>query len=218
MYANRAKPRLKVPKRALTTIGVDGARWRDALGIVATSCPESPKVASDEFARHQWPIGIWEKPPEAQDDYQHPFDEVDGAMIEAFEQFYVWRVYVDPQYIDPLLEKWQGRWGKDRVLPWLTNRPKQIGMAVRNYVDAVAAGDFSNDGDPRLTRHHDNAVKRKVEAFDENHIKLFTLAKERDDSPKKMDGAMAGILSWEAYGDAIADGAEVPGPAKLITF
>jgi hypothetical protein len=36
----------------------------------------------------------------APDDYEHPLDEIDGAMIEAFELYDVWRVYVDPQYIE----------------------------------------------------------------------------------------------------------------------
>jgi hypothetical protein len=217
-YKELALPRLKVPKRTICTVGVDGARWRDALAIVGTCWPDSPKVATAAARRHQWTIGIWEKPSGAPDDYQHPFDEIDGAMLDVFDEFYPWRVYVDPQYIDYLLEKWQGRWGKDRVLPWFTNRPKQIAWGVRNFTDGMLSGDFTNDGDPKLTRHIGNAVKRKVQVFDDDHVQMHTLAKVRADSPLLMDGAMASTLSWEASGDAIAEEATAPGPAKLITF
>jgi hypothetical protein len=55
-------------------------------------------------------VGIWERPLSAPHDYEHPFDEVDGAMVDLFEEFDVWRVYIDPQYIDYLVEIWQGRW------------------------------------------------------------------------------------------------------------
>jgi hypothetical protein len=37
---------------------------------------------------------------------------------------------------------------------------------------------------------------------------MHTLQKDRDDSPNKMDGAMAAILAWECRGDAIAAGAK----------
>jgi hypothetical protein len=76
--------------RALIVIGVDGARFHDALAVVAT----------DVETGHQWPLGIWERPENAPDGYEHPFDEVDGVMAQAFDDFNVWRVYVDPQWID----------------------------------------------------------------------------------------------------------------------
>jgi hypothetical protein len=44
-------------------IGVDGARFADALGIVAT----------DVESGFQWPLGVWERPESsAPDDYEHP--------------------------------------------------------------------------------------------------------------------------------------------------
>jgi hypothetical protein len=36
---------------------------------------------------------------------------------------------------------------------------------------------------------------------------MWTICKDRRGSPNKMDAAMAGGLSWEARGDAIAAGA-----------
>jgi hypothetical protein len=125
-------------------------------------------------------------------------------MSELFELFYVWRVYIDPQHIDYLVEKWQGRWGEKRIITWLTNRPKQAAWAVRNYQDAHAAGDLSHNGDPLLARHIKQAVRWKVNVYDDDNRQMHTIGKDRPDSPRKMDGAWAGCLSWEARGDAIA--------------
>jgi hypothetical protein len=195
---------------ALIAIGVDGARFVDALAVVATEIETG----------FQWPLGIWERPAHAPEDYEHPPDEVDGVMVEAFERFQVWRVYIDPQWIDHLLERWQGRWGQKRVIPWYTNRPRQIAWAVRSYVNAFAAGDNSHSGEETFVRHLKQARKQKVNVFDDKHRQMHTLSKDSPDSPRKMDGAMAGVLSWEARGDAIAANAKPRSrkPARLVGF
>lgn len=204
-----AAPGLEPDHGSLIVVGVDGARFADALAMVATEV---------ETGR-QWPLGIWERPEHAPDDYEHPSEEVDGAMLEAFERFDVWRVYVDPQWIDHLLDRWQGRWGDKRVTPWYTNRPRPISFAVRNYRAAMGAGDITHDGDDDLARHIRNARKQKVNVYDDDHRQLHTLAKDRPDSPRKIDGAMAGVLSWEARGDAIAAGATTKKrSARLVSF
>lgn len=183
--------------RPLAVIGVDGARFHDALAVIATEVESG----------YQWVLGIWERPESAADGFEHPFEEVDGVMVEAFDALDIWRVYVDPQYIEGLLDRWQGRWGDKRVLAWYTNRPKQIAYAVRNYREAIIAGDIEHDGDPVFTRHVKNARRHKVNAYDEHRQPMHTLAKDRPNSPRKIDAAMAGVLSWEARGDAIAAGA-----------
>jgi hypothetical protein len=204
-----ARPKFEVPKRDLIVIGVDGARFADALAIVATQVRCSWDPTSPEFERgHQWPLGIWERPPSAPDDYEHPFDLIDGAMQEAFEIFDVWRVYVDPQYIEYLLKKWQGDFGEKKVLPWWTNRPKQMAWAVRNYSDALASGIPSHDGNADMARHMKNAVRSKVNVYDDDHRQMHTVSKDRPDSPRKIDAAPAAVISWEARQDAIAAGAK----------
>lgn len=191
-----AKP-IDIPDGALVTIGVDGARFNDALAIVATDVNQA----------HQVVVGIWETPPGAPDDYEHPQSEVDGAMVDAFERWEVWAAYADPQYIEPLIEKWQGRWGEKKVQEWFTNRPRQIAAAVRKYATAIGRGELTHDGNEVLTRHVRNARRQKLNVYDDDHRQMFTMAKDRPHSPNKIDGAMAACLSWEARGDAIAAGA-----------
>lgn len=193
---------------SLIVAGVDGARFRDALAIIAT----------DVETGYQWPAGIWERPEHAPADYEHPFDAVDGAMLDLFDRFYVWRVYVDPQWIDHLLDKWQGRWGDTRVISWTTNRPRQMAWAVRNYETAIGAREMSHDGNQVFARHVKNARKQKVNVLDDQNREMHVIAKDRPDSPRKIDSAAAGVLSWEARGDAIAAGAQPIQPfVEVIT-
>lgn len=194
----RASRKQRPDYRSLIVIGVDGARFADSLAVIAT----------DVESGFQWPLGIWTKPENAPDTYEHPLTEVDGAVREAFQHFEVWRLYADPQWIDVLVDGWQGDFGSKRVLEWYTNRPRQTAWAVRNYADAIAAGDVTHDGDEVFAQHIRNAVRRKLNVYDDEHRQMWTLSKERPGSPRKIDAAMAAVLSWEARGDARAGGAE----------
>lgn len=193
--ASKRKPE----KRTVITIGVDGARREDALAIVATEVKTG----------FMWPLGIWERPKDAGDDYEHPHNEVDGAMLGAFEQFNVWRVYIDDQWIDHLVELWANRWGDKRIKAWHTNRQQQIAWAVRELEQAIGAGDVSHDGSPVFSAHVMHARKRMLTVRDDKERFMHTLSKDSIRSPRKIDAAMAAVLSWKARGDAIEAGVVV---------
>lgn len=202
-WAELAEPLRVIPDREQITIGVDGARWDDAVAIVATH------LASG----FQWPLGIWERPDNAGDDYEHPAEEIDGVMIDAFERFDVWRAFIDPQKIEHLVDRWAGRWNrtssreKVRIVEWFTNRPKAIAMALRAYNSAIIGGDLSHDGDPAFSRHIANARRQALTVKDDDGRPMWQITKDRRGSRNKIDAAMAGCLSWEARGEAIAAGA-----------
>lgn len=191
------------------TIGIDGARFVDSLAVIGTEIETG----------FQWPIGIWERPENAPDDYEHPMGEVDGAIQEAMDSFSLWRAYVDPGSatgnIETLLEKWQGRWGEDKFVPWRMDRPKQTAQAVGTFAAAVATGEVTNDGNELFAAHIKNAIKRKVTAKDDEGRPLWVISKDRPDSPRKIDAAAAAVISWEARGDAVASGAEPDGPSQV---
>ena len=197
-----ARPKLVIPDGELIVLGVDGARFRDALAVVAT----------DVVSGHQWPVTIVERPDNAAEDYEHDLVAVDGAVAEVFDRFEVWRVYIDPQWIEGLVATWQGRYGEKVVLPWYTNRPRQVGYAVLRYREAIARGDFTNDGDPVMARHIGQARRFRLDAKDDEGKPLFSIAKESRDSTLKIDAAMAGVLSREARTDAVAAGARKKPP------
>lgn len=197
-------PSIVVPDGELVVVGVDGARWDDALAIVATTVESG----------HQWPLGVWERPGDAGDDYEHPTEDVDGVLLDAFERFEVWRVYIDPQKIEHLVDRWRGRWNhshdrnRQKIVEWFTNRPKQIGYAMRAYRAAMTAADLSHDGDAMMGRHVANAYRQPLNLRDEDGRPLWTIRKEFRGAPRKIDAAMAGCLSWECRGDAVAAGAK----------
>lgn len=193
-WAAAAVPTHVVADRELVVLGIDGARFDDAVAVVAC------EVATG----HVWPVKIIERPEHAGDDYEHDFDEVDGAVAEVFDRFEVWRAYVDPQHIERLVERWQGRWTDKVVIEWFTNRPRQIAHAVKNFQVAVNAGDLTHDGDSMLARHVAQARKKPLEVKDEDGRPMWSLQKDRRGSPLKIDGAMAAVLAWEARCDAVS--------------
>jgi hypothetical protein len=105
------------------------------------------------------------------------------------------------------VEGWQNRFGERRVIEWYTNRPRPIAWAVRNYQTAITAGDVSHDGDETFVRHVENARRRRLTVLDDKERAMHTLCKDTVQSPRKIDAAMAAVLSWEARGDCIAAGA-----------
>jgi hypothetical protein len=184
------------PKGAWIVIGVDGARFDDAFAIVAT----------DVKSGFQWPLDIIEREDDAGDDYEHDFERADGALREAFERWNVWRVYIDPQRIEHLVERWSNRWGAKRIVEWLTYRPRHIAWAIREYEQAIGAGTLSHDGNPVFERHVANARRRELTVKDDRERLMHTLSKDSIRSPRKIDAAMAAVLSWKARGDALEAG------------
>jgi hypothetical protein len=47
---------------------------------------------------------------------------------------------------------------------------------------------------------------------------MHVIGKDRPHSPFKMDLAAAAVLSWEARGDAIADGAQAKSEYRAVGF
>lgn len=180
---------------AMITLGFDGARWRDSTALVAT------EIATG----FQWMVGLWEHP-DLKVEWEVPEDEVDETVQEAFKRWNVWRMYADPPYWESTVAKWAGQFGEKRVLEWWTNRYKAMAYAIKAFNTAIEAKEISHDGDPHLARHIGNAVRKILKIRDEEDRPLWTIYKERPDSPHKIDGAMAAILSWEARGDALTAG------------
>jgi hypothetical protein len=205
-FKQRAK-RKQVAKHATVVLGADGARHDDAIGVVAT----------EVLSGYQWPLIVIERPADAGEDYEHDLDAVDGAVREAFDTWNVWRAYCDPHWIEGLIEGWQNSFGDKRVISWLTNRPRPIAWAVRNYEQAIASGDLSHSGDETLARHVRNARRRKLTVLDDRERPMHTLSKDSHRSPRKIDAAMAAVLSWEARGDCIAAGGVFVGETAVNT-
>jgi phage terminase large subunit-like protein len=194
----REKPGAAIPDRALVTLGFDGARHHDSTALVATDILTGLQVVA----------GLWERPLELRpdEDWDVPELEVTAAVQAAFTRWDVWRMYADPPYWETTIALWAQEYGEERVALWHTVRTRKMADAVRAFDNAVKDGHLSHDGDARYARHIGNAHKRSINLVDEKGVPLWTIYKERSDSPNKIDLAMAGILSWEARRDALTSG------------
>ncbi len=194
-WKDLARPDFVPSDGDLITLGFDGSRYNDATALVATHVETG----------YQWLVGLWEQPYNAQG-WEAPVNEVEEAVSEAFRRWDVWRLYADPPYWETHVASWAGQYGEQRVLEWWTSRPRQMAYAIRSFVNAIASGELTHDGSPHLARHIGNACRRMLTTRDEQGQPLWTIYKERPDSPHKIDAAMAAILSWEARCDALAAG------------
>lgn len=182
---------------AWITLGFDGGRWHDASAVVATEI----------VTGFQWLAGLWEKPLGVElEHWEVDVDGVNVCMAELMEMYQVWRCYCDPPYWETTVAAWAGMYGEKRVLEWWTNRPKQMAYAIKQFNTAVMSGELLHDGGADLQRHVGNAVRKELRLLDDEGNRLWTIYKERSDSPHKIDGAMAAILSWEARCDALTAG------------
>ncbi|MGZ4530817.1 MAG: terminase [Mycobacteriaceae bacterium] len=211
----------KPPLGDTITVGFDGSITRDATALVGTHI---------ETAR-QFLIALWECPLDARGrpdaDWQVPEDKVDQAVAEVYRRWNVWRMYADPYYWNDHVAKWVGQYtvkrGKDRgkpsVFAWPTNTFKKMALSVKAYQHSMQHGEWSYDGHEKFRAHLANARRHPIEVYDEDGKQLYVMRKERPDSLFKIDAAMAGCLSWEAYRDAVASGVNLQKRSKtLVAF
>ena len=202
LWASLAVPEVEIEPGALITLGFDGSRRWDSTYLVATHV----------VSGYQWVLGAWERPPNATDAWEVPEWEVSAAVELAFGRYTVFRMYSDPPYWETHVATWAGEYGDERVIAWRTNRVMPMAYAIKSFVNAMAAREISHSGDAGLHRHIGNACRRYVHVRnDEGTLeRLFLIVKDRPESPRKMDGAMAAVISWEARRDALAAGAAAP--------
>lgn len=188
------RPWFSVPDGSAITLGFDGSRYDDATALIATGVESG----------FQWPLGIWMH--DGTPTWEVPIAEVDGIVSDTFERFSVVRMYCDPPKWETTIAEWAGRYGKERVVEWWTNRRKPMAYALRAFIAAMGAGEITHNDDKVLESHIANSRRLYTNLVDEEGQRLWILRKERPDSPNKIDGAMAANLSWEARNDAVAAG------------
>lgn len=194
----------------LITLGFDGGMFHDSTALVAT----------DVKSGFQWIAGLWECPPNGDKlnpPWQVPTTDVDETVKALFSHFNVWRMYADPPYWDSWIAKWVGLYGQERVLEVWTNKYDRMAEVIKNYRVAMREAELSHDGDPRFRRHIGNSRRMYLRGRPDDQGKpRFIIHKERQDSPNKIDAAVAGALSWEARTHAIAAGADKEKQFQMI--
>jgi len=200
------------------TLGLDGSRKDDATALVACRIGDG----------HIELLGLWERPegPEAEG-WQVDRDQVDAAVANAMNHFDVAGFYCDPPHWQDYVDAWTREYGEkmqvrataQKPLEWWTNRPTAMVATLERFFQAVQdrTVGFTPPEDRAgreeqlalgLTRHVLNARRREGRAG-------LTIHKESPKSARKIDAAMAAVLSYECARDAIAQGAK-PSTAGLI--
>jgi hypothetical protein len=134
-----------------------------------------------------------------------PEGDVD-ARSRAFKRYKVWRLYADPPYWEETVATWAGKYGEERVIEWWTNRRSRWRSPPR-----LRERDHRRQRCRTTATTAARAARRQraqapIEQRDDQNQPLWTIQKDRKDSPFKIDAAMAAILSWEARCHAIMAG------------
>lgn len=190
-----------IPKGAFVALGFDGARRRDSTGIVAT----------DIQTGLQQLIGAWERPLEADDDWEIDETEVTMVVEDAMERYQVYRMYCDPPYWTETVNSWYARW-PDAVEIWPTYSAKRMAYTIREYIEVIDSASITFGGTDEqnddLIRHIGNAGRKDLKVLDEEGQPLWYLHKQDGKQEIKFDFAMASVLSWKACADARKSGAK----------
>ena len=159
-------------------LGFDGSFNGDCTAIVAVEIGEYP---------HIMPVKVWEKPEEADASWQVPVMEVEDAIRDACKRWQVVEIACDPY-----------RWARtfqildDEGLPVVTfpQTASRMTPATTRFFEAVVNKQITHNGDPQLARHIGNASLR----VDQRGSRL---AKEKRGSTKRIDLAVASVMSLE---------------------
>lgn len=200
----------KIKPGSFVTAGFDGARFRDATGIVIT------EIETGIQQLWSW----WERPPDLPEaaEWEVPEDEVTQSVADLMSTMRVWRFNADPPHWTETVGSWAGRW--DCVEEWWTARKKPMALSIRAYVEALSSGAvrFAFDGDAAdgsddehevaFAKHAAAAGKKVLNLWDDDGRRLFILQKLHPE--RRFDIQMAAVLSWEARLAALRANAKPP--------
>ncbi|MBF6370463.1 terminase, partial [Nocardia puris] len=127
----------QIPRGSRVTIGFDGARMRDATAFVVT----------DIATGFQELAGLWERPDDADEDWEVDEAEVSAKLEELMRRYRVERMYCDPPHWNNTVGEWSVKY-PDKVQEWWTNRTRPMVSAIGAYVEAIQTGRVSHNGDP----------------------------------------------------------------------
>lgn len=202
------RPDLRIEPGASITLGLDGSKWKDTTALVAT----------DMRSGLQQVFGLWSPLEEGEVDE----DLVEQVVVGVSDRFDVVRMYGDPAWgWDKVLARLASKLGPQVVMEfWNDSRGmRRTAYALRSYANAISSGTVFGDGNLELRSHLGHAQKFNVKMVDDEGAPLWSIKKDRPDSDRKIDLAMAGMMSHQAYLDSLKHGwAPKAPPAKMRRF
>lgn len=164
------------PDGTAITVAFDGSYNRDATALAGCT-----------LDGHVFEIGLWERPVSAADDWVVPRDKVDARVHETMARWNVRRLAADRSRWYAETEAWFERYG-DVVVDIRPENRRWMIDACAGFYGAVREHQITHDGSEALARHLANAIVK--ETPDGAYI-----TKDRRDSPRKIDLAVAAIMA-----------------------
>lgn len=166
----------------------DGSKSNDHTALVGCRVDDG----------HVFTVGVWAPPLGGEIDVE----AVDSAVDKAFETYQVLAFFADVREWDAFVKKtWPDRY-KDRLLMWAHPTGKlpepiawdmrngahnyQFGQATELCLAEIKDGEFTHDGDWRLSKHVGNCRVKETRG-------LEMVKKESPKSPNKIDAAVCMI-------------------------
>jgi phage terminase large subunit-like protein len=168
-----ADPTRSIPDGADVVLGFDGSFSGDCTALVAVTVEERPHVEL---------VALWEPA-----GGQVPVVDVEAAIRAACRRWRVLEVAADPFRWARSLQLLDGEGLPVGEYP---QSPARMQPATARFYEAVVNGGLTHSGDPRLARHVGNAVLRE-------DARGARLAKERRDSPRRIDAAVAAVMAHD---------------------
>jgi len=207
---------VEVPVGARIGLGFDGSVSRDATVLRACtadghgfSLPGWSWVRPTGSAMAAWQVAHPGK------EWEVPRADVDRAVAEAFARFSVGRMLCDPAYWRDAITKWAFLYGEDIVLGFDTNSATRMAAAFDRWKTAVQSGAHTHDGDPVVTAHVEALHQRKARNAAPDDDGRTPVVPVKGDDRRKIDGALADILAYEA---AMTMPAAPPVPEPLVAY
>ncbi len=173
-------------------LAFDGAFSNDSTALVAWLLGTTKP--------HLMVVGLWERPPDADNTWHVPVAEVEKTIIDTARdtRFNVREIVFDP-----------ARWQRtlmvldEEGLPVVSypNSAERMVPATQKFYEAVVNGSFTHDGDERLARHMANCVTKQSSRG---------VMVSKSNSKRKIDAAVASIFGYDRATVAPESKAPVP--------
>lgn len=189
------------------SLGFDGSRTVDATALRVCRIRDGRLFYLRVWVPSQYPGG------------RVPRTEVDQAVRDAFEVYDVWNMYADPYRWQDYLDVWAALF-PGKVIEFPTTVEIRMDRAIERFLTALRAGELTHDGNGISSRHAKNAAlakgKRKPGRDDDSGgaggdvagaASAHYLRVVKKKFGALIDDFVAGILAYEARGQAIEEGA-----------
>lgn len=166
------------PDGVEAVLGFDGSFNGDCTALVVVGIGEVPHVDV---------VAAWERPADAQQEWQVPILDVEDAIRAACRRWQVRELVCDPFR---WARTYQVLEGEGLPVVEFPQSPARMTPATTRFYEAVMNRSVTHSGDPRLARHIANAVLKA----DSRGTRIY---KEHKHSQRRIDLAVAAVMALD---------------------